>query len=526
MTPKQRTILKSSLQTVRLFFILCLFTTIAALLIARYFILTSATSRLKAYASEILAQDDKLAANITSTLATTNAMPYLECSDDDLILLRNLLFRSPYLKDVGRQHDGLFFCSAISGVQNPPIEIGKPGTTTYNGHMVYLNVPLTSVVGAYGEIVEFGTSNVVLSPDVFAGFDRPPLYFSRGVVDLTQHTFFPTYSNAPHPATPDLILAKREIIRDKTLYYSVCSTTRPSCILTSIATADIWLPNRPFFYSAAAIGALIGILFGSIILYLRSHGRSLPVQLRRAVRQKRLSVVYQPIVEILTGQVVAAEALVRWNDENGKPVRPDLFIAIAEEHGFIGDITSFVLGRVADDLGDIFRAQPSFRVSVNMSAHDLVDSTFLPRLKSLLDKKRVSASSIGFELTERSTADRENVIEKIRQLREQGHVVYIDDFGTGYSSLAYLAELSVDVIKVDRAFTQTIGTSSVTANIVPQILAMAKALELKIVVEGVEYQQQATYLSDIDSIIQGQGWLFGKPLSIQAFRQRLTQPNA
>jgi sensor c-di-GMP phosphodiesterase-like protein len=522
MSPKQR----SLVQSVCIVLALCLLTAGLALLIARFFILTTATARLKTYASEILQQDEKLAANINATLASANASTFPECSAQDLVVLRNLLFRSPFLKDVGREHDGQFFCSAIVGVLPKPIHIGKPDIKTYNGRMIYFNVLLSAAEGAHGEIVEFDRANVVLSPDVFAEFDRPPLYFSGGVVNFQQHTFLRTYSNAPRPATLDLILAKEEMIRDNILYFGACSTIRPDCVLTSIALADIWAPNRPFFLIAASIGALIGVLFGGTILFMRTRDHSLPNRLRRAVRQKRLTVVYQPIVEVMTGAIVAAEALVRWNDDDGNPVRPDTFIAVAEEHDFVGEITTLVLDRVTDDLGDILRSGPPFRVSVNMSAQDLTDQTFIPRLQKLLQTKEVPAAGIGLELTERSTAERDVVIESIRQLRANGHVVYIDDFGTGYSSLAYLSELDVDVLKVDRAFTQTIGTSSVTANIVPQILAMGKALRLKIVVEGIELQEQATYLADIDAIIQGQGWLFGKPVSAQQIRERLMQDAA
>jgi sensor c-di-GMP phosphodiesterase-like protein len=523
MSPKQRSTARNVAQSACIFLVVCLLTAGLALLIARFFILATAAARLKTYASEILEQDEKLAANINATLAAANASTFPECSDPDVSYLRKLLFRSPYLKDVGREHDGQFFCSAIAGVEQPTIKIGKPDIQTYNGRMIYFNVPLSSAEGAHGEIVEFGRSNVVLSPDVFAEFDRPPLYFSGGVVNFQQHTFLRTYSNAPRPATLDLILSRHELIRDGVLYYGACSTIRPDCVLTSIALTDIWTPNRPFFLIAAAIGTIIGLLFSGTILFMRTRDHSLPNQLRRAVRQKRLSVVYQPIVEVLTGSVVAAEALVRWNDDDDKPVRPDIFIAIAEEQGFIGDITTLVLDRVTDELADILRSAPGFRVSVNMSAQDLTDDTFIPRLQTMLQTKHVPAAGIGLELTERSTAERDIVIESIRQLRAYGHTVYIDDFGTGYSSLAYLSELDVDVLKVDRAFTQTIGTNSVTANIVPQILAMGKALQLKIVVEGIELQEQATYLSGIDAIIQGQGWLFGKPASAQALRERLMQ---
>jgi sensor c-di-GMP phosphodiesterase-like protein len=106
-------------------------------------------------------------------------------------------------------------------------------------------------------------------------------------------------------------------------------------------------------------------------------------------------------------------------------------------------------------------------------------------------------------------------------LREKGHYVHIDDFGTGYSSLAYLHDLSVDAIKIDKAFTKAIGTDAVTVTILPQILTMADTLGLRVVVEGIETPQQAKYFANADQSIYAQGWLFGRPVPPEAFHRLL-----
>ena len=133
-------------------------------------------------------------------------------------------------------------------------------------------------------------------------------------------------------------------------------------------------------------------------------------------------------------------------------------------------------------------------------------------LESTLQKHRIPNRSIGLELTERSTTESQVAIPAIGRLRARGHNFYIDDFGTGYSSLSYLNELAVDAIKIDRAFTDAIGTESLTAAIVPQILAMAATLQLKVVVEGVERKEQSMYFADVDQQILAQGWHFGQPV--------------
>jgi sensor c-di-GMP phosphodiesterase-like protein len=106
-------------------------------------------------------------------------------------------------------------------------------------------------------------------------------------------------------------------------------------------------------------------------------------------------------------------------------------------------------------------------------------------------------------------------------LRQNGHSVHIDDFGTGYSSLAYLHDLSVDAIKIDKAFTQAVGTEAVTVAILPQILALAAALNLRVIVEGVETEEQSSYFADGDNSILAQGWLFGRAVPASEFRSLL-----
>ena len=140
-----------------------------------------------------------------------------------------------------------------------------------------------------------------------------------------------------------------------------------------------------------------------------------------------------------------------------------------------------------------------------------------------LERVNVNPKSLAIEITESSTADREVAMESIRLLRRRGHSIYIDDFGTGYSSLSYLLYLSVDTIKIDKAFTRAIGTESVTVAILPQIMAMAKSLNLEVVVEGIETDQQALYFSNGTQRVYGQGWLYGRPISAEAFRALLAE---
>jgi sensor c-di-GMP phosphodiesterase-like protein len=217
----------------------------------------------------------------------------------------------------------------------------------------------------------------------------------------------------------------------------------------------------------------------AILLDLKRQ--SLESQLRRAICSGTLSLVYQPIVDLRKESVVGAEALIRWTKRNGDSVSPEVFIALAEEKRFVGHITRFVLRRVVDEFGDML-AQGRLHITMNLTVQDLADPNFLPELNRCLGSANINSAAIGLELTERSTADPVIARNALLKLRQAGYTIYIDDFGTGYSSLAYLHQLSVNGIKVDQMFTNTAGTGSVTASVIPQIISMAEQLGLKMII--------------------------------------------
>jgi len=272
-----------------------------------------------------------------------------------------------------------------------------------------------------------------------------------------------------------------------------------------------------------AVGGVFGTLFGLLCPVLYSRNKSMEQQLIRAIRADALTVVYQPIVDLTSGQIVEAEALVRWTDEYNNVVSPDVFVKIAEERGFVGELTKLVLRHALRDFGATLRARPTFRINVNIAAADLADGNFIPMLEQHLAEAEVSARSLGIEITESYTARQQIARNTILRLRQRGHYVAIDDFGTGYSSLAYLHDLSVDAIKIDKAFTKAIGTDAVTVSILPQILTMAETLGLRVVVEGIETKIQADYFAASKQDIHAQGWLFGRPAPARVFLQMLDE---
>jgi len=469
--------------------------------------------RLTHYSQRLIRYAETYNAEINSTLDAVNTSPYPFCSDDDIARLRMLVFHGHLVKDIGRVRNGYIYCTSMRGRFEAPIKKDKPDLVTRSGRSIWLNRPLVSAPGMFGDITQSGEADFVAARDTFGHLREAPMTYTTTLTNRATREVVRTAGD-PLKLTNEEVLAERDLIRGDMFYVSRCSAQYAPCMVTGISLQDAWQTNSSLIGGFLLIGALAGVAL-AITFQLLPHKRSLAAQLRRALRRNLITVVYQPIVEVKTGKIIGAEALARWTDEDGQYVPPDVFVAAAEELGFIGKLTRVVLRVVVHELGEYLVMHPDFKVNVNISATDLADVQFLPMLEKLLRKRGIPSSSINMELTERSTADHPQAVAAIRKLRARGHQFYIDDFGTGYSSLAYLNELAVDAIKIDRAFTDAVGTGSLTAVIVPQILAMAAKLRVKVVVEGVERADQTAYFASLDQEILAQGWHFGEPLPAQ-----------
>lgn len=490
--------------------------TLAGALIGRESILHSVNARLANYDDQIMQRGEELSTEIASTLDRANASIYPACSDEDLALLRRLTFAARFLKDVARLQNGVILCSASMGKLQTPTPLPKPDVAKASGARIYQNYALKGQGGAHAGVVAYRNTDVVLSPDIYSEFPQQPLHYSVGGYEGRRHSGEKTVTligAMQSVSLPAAIFESSKAVRvGNTLYRAQCLSDFPVCAVTHMSMQEIWRQNRPLLYAYIATGTIAGIVCAMALLTAGRKRRSHTNQLKRAILMGKLSVAYQPIVELGSRRIVGAEALARWTDEDGDSIRPETIIALADAEGFVSEITRFVLTRSLEELGMILEDNPGFHLNINLATSDLAD----PRLLLLLDEKLsnsvITAQNLTFELTERATSNRELAVAAIRRLRQRGHAVFIDDFGTGYSNLAYLTELNVDGIKINRSFIATIGTDSVTASIVPQILGVARALSLKVVVQGIEREEQAIYFSTGNPSILGQGWFFGLPI--------------
>jgi EAL domain-containing protein (putative c-di-GMP-specific phosphodiesterase class I) len=247
---------------------------------------------------------------------------------------------------------------------------------------------------------------------------------------------------------------------------------------------------------------------------------SLETQLREALEKQEFVLHYQPKVNIASGKITSAEALIRWNDPRTGLVQPNRFIPILEETGLIYDVGRWALRQaIADYVRWRAAGLPAVRIAVNVSPLQLRNRGFVDEIRQVIGIDAHAAEGLELEITE--SVIMENVKQNIASLnaiRAMGVPIAIDDFGTGFSSLSYLAKLPVDTIKIDRSFVIDMVAGPEGLALVSTIINLAHSLKLNVVAEGVETEEQSRLLRLLDCD-EMQGFLFSKPVSGQIFEK-------
>jgi sensor c-di-GMP phosphodiesterase-like protein len=474
-----------------------------------------AESHLKTYLERVAVQDDASLTDARALLETMQHSASPACSETELSNLRDLVFHSDYLKDAGRIQRGKIECSASAG--RPARSIGdfkagqaQAGGTVLDGNLTPIRDESLKRTG-----IQRGNAFVVFSSHLPEPDSRLPLRLT--IYPYQEQAGTTATSSAGSPETSSDQAADEVERRGDTIVASHCSTVMSRCVLASVGVDDARRGELLVISSTTLAGGIAGVFIGIALCSLHRRSLAPDRQLKNAVARDQLQLAYQPIVNLASGEISGAEALARWTRPDGVSVGPSEFIKMAEDNGFMGSITNLVLRRALKEFGEVFKKLPEFRLNVNVAASDLMDPKFLPMIEAVVQEYHVRPSSLTLEVTETSAANQEDALESIRLLRRMGFGISIDDFGTGYSNLSYLLYLSVDSIKIDKAFTRAIGTDAVTVGILPQIIAMARTMNLAVVVEGIESPTQADYFSTDNLKIFGQGWLYGRPMPAGEF---------
>lgn len=435
------------------------------------------------------------------------------CSDDDLFQLRFLTYKYRYALDIARLRDGKLICSAERGVISPPVALPKPDIVENNTRL------WRAVKGLVDPRIEMDISNqgdiaVFTSPYAFLDFSLPAPGYSALMTTKDESHIYQSFG-----------AENEKYSRQKSAWYSQyrlgyqCSKLYNICIYVSLNSSGIFALSP---YVSVILALLGGILCGSLslaIFLLIERNRSFSKQVYSAVCGKQLHVNYQPLVCLHNHKMVGAEVLVRWTNNKGENIPPDVFIPVAEQLGIIGEITRQVTHMALEELKDILVMNRKFYLSINLDINDILNSEFQSYLDELVERLGIAREQIMLEITERSTANHNVMSERLSVFHDAGYKIALDDFGTGYSNLSYLTVMPFDVIKIDKMFTDAIGTDSVNAKMVEYLFNMMAMFNTKVVVEGIETYEQAVYAGEHCPHAVGQGWYFGKPMNEASFRK-------
>lgn len=250
------------------------------------------------------------------------------------------------------------------------------------------------------------------------------------------------------------------------------------------------------------------------------RAKELEKNMEYALAHKEFKVYLQPKYDLVTKKMVGAEALVRWVKEDGTMIFPDEFIPVFERNGFIKQLDLYMLEQVCEMLRRrLINNKICFPISINQSRVLLNSETYTTDVAMVLNSHDTPPDLIELELTERIFSDSLDEMAKMMSvLKDLGIRWSIDDFGTGYSSLNLLKKLPVDIIKIDKAFLDETETSNVSKIIIRKTVELTQELDKMVVCEGVETEEQASYLKAIHCDL-AQGYLYSKPMPMEEFER-------
>ncbi|WP_342130829.1 EAL domain-containing protein [Hydrogenophaga sp. OTU3427] len=478
-------------------------------------------------ASEVLARGQAVSVQFDNTaLKALLAHPSRDpCSPDSIEMMRRLAINARSLRLIGHVSNNRLMCSSY-GSHGEGIPMGPPDHVSKNGFELRSAVALPIAGNNRFVSTTHGQSGFTafivpgLMSDLMAGASAGSfgvfgattrrLTVSRGAFRMTEAWLAePLEAGASRvfQGAGHLVVVQRSAQFD----YAVYAALPLSEMQDELATNALIL---------APLALVSGLALAALIVVQAKRRQSLANRLRQALRRDELFLVYQPIVELASGRWSGAEALARWRLPNGTLVPPDVFVAVAEKHGLIQDLTARVIELFGRDVAQLHRRHPGFHFSINFSAHDFAGACSVERLRHALAAGGIATGQVTVEITERALIQANEVRDSIRKLRELGTHIAIDDFGTGYSGLSYLTMLELDALKIDKVFVDTIGTDAVTKNVITHIIEIGKSMGLRMVAEGVETQAQASYLR-AQGVTHAQGWLYAKALPLAELRRRL-----
>lgn len=444
---------------------------------------------------EIVAGLDRVMDEFRSVGESIATSRYSSCSSESLEHFRRVLFDLHYLRDIGFVQQRTLLCSTAIGLVEEPVPSSLPDMVLTNGLQVYAFRPVRISTGRSTMVLQRRNYNALVDPGFIARLSATQPVETVNIMDSRQGRRFPLHDAGKSIA--DVVTTVD------------CSARWGFCIEAGASRrqgAGNSSQSLGLGILGAGSGLAVFLLGQTVVLRSQNHG----YRLKRAIRRRDLHAVYQPIYSMPAGEMVGVELLARWPGAPPSVASAEKFVAEAEAHGLIRDLTMMMIETAAGEIGDWLIADPCRTLAINVSAHELAGDRLPRMLQQCFVDLGIQPRQIVLELTERSVASPRR--EQLDQLAAAGFQIYIDDLGEGYSSLSYLHHLPLSGVKISRSFTSGLGTDSPKVDLVVAMIELARKRNLEVVLEGIETHEQHLAMIKLGPL-SCQGFHYAKPMS-------------
>lgn len=465
------------------------------------------------------------------------------CTKTNLIRLRGIMHEYRVARDIGIFNDkDLLYCTTDIG--RLPVPLKDPGGTfalpannqlwpskrlhLKEGPRYWPSLTLfDSTKPVKAMVLKYGRFNVVLDP-----FFRKRMFATlkgRVWTQLDKNHIAPmlSYQSPDEIARlqPTLLAALKAGVKLRLFPLTIDIARHvPDTslfIYQSLKTTDIIGYAPKVLLGGFTLSLMLGTLITMVLSSRLMKYQLLDYRIQYLCDHEHVLCLYQPIVRMSDGSVAGAEVLMRVLDD-GTVLRPDEIFPHIIAKGMTWEVDKTVTAKACEELAPVYHELNSMKIAFNFFPEDLRFDTAGMHLKELCDRYNLAPANITVELTEHQLASNTSILDEISLFREAGYKLSVDDFGTGYSNLGSIKKIMPDHLKIDRSFVFEMEQQSMKSSLIPEIIAIARAVNAEVIAEGIEELDQMTMLRDLD-VEFGQGYYFAKPLPIDEFRQFVVQ---
>lgn len=451
---------------------------------------------------------DKLEAflkNGEKKLDEINSLSLSTCSADTIDKLKLLNFNHSLIKNIAwLDKDNNEICSSMHGRHQDKLEGVKPYILLNSVNYWFNQIADQSNPKSHHFVMGKGNSRINMHLNIiFNSYLKMRPYLKAQILSKDRVVSSSKLTNM----TSLSLLNEDEWKVKKTM-----SSFESFSVIVARNKGNINLTILESFIDYLKVMSLVSILLCFFLYcFVKKRQKSFKLKMVEGFKKDEFIPYFQPIIDAKTRKCVGAEVLTRWIRSDGEFISPMEFIPAAERYGLITTLTQRIIVKALKGVGLFLAQHPEHYISINLSLDDLNDNSVYNLLIKEIKHYKLSSRQIRIELTERQFIDRECSISALHRYREAGFKIYVDDFGTGYSSLAYLKDLPLDTLKIDKVFVDSLVDKSASSSVTKHIIDMAKTLNLDLVAEGVETEQQSKHLQALGVNVM-QGWLYSKAL--------------